>query len=162
MVQRLVIVASVMCLILIAGLFGSGAVDQEGALIAAVLLLIALPVIVWNLRGTSRGVVKLTDARLEVHTNRGRYFYKWADIIAVEVDGPDSNSRGRRFRSARRESMNEGLVHIKLRHSVRLGLAPGRFGTDIFGLPSLVVKTVRLHVEDPRGFTVAARRFLHT
>lgn len=162
MVMKFVIVASVVGLVLITGLFASGAVEQGGAIFAAIFLLIAFPAMVWQLRGLSRGAVKLTDARLEVHTDRGRSFFKWSDISEIEVDSSGSNSGQRRFRSVRRETMVPGLVEIKLRRSVRIGLAPGRFGTDILGVPSLVVKTVRLNGEDPEGFVLAARQFLHT
>lgn len=159
---RFALVIGVVGLFIIAALFGAGAIDAEGALFAAVFMLVASAAMVWNMRTMSGGVAKLTEARLEVHTNAGRHLYKWADILDIELDSLRSQSALRRFWVAGRIAVDERLVEIRLRRSVRLGLHPRRFGTDILGLPSLVVKTVRLRLEDPDGFVLAASPHLQT
>lgn len=158
--MRFAIVIGVVGLFIIAALFGAGAIDVEGALFAAIFMLVASAAMAWNMRVMSHGVAKLTEARLEVHTNAGRHLYKWADIIDIELDSLRSQSALRRFWATGQKTEDQHGVEIRLRRSVRFGLLPGRFGTDILGLPSLAFKSVRLHIEDPEGFVLAARPFL--
>lgn len=159
---KFAIVAGVVGLFIVAALFGAGTINVEGALFAAVFMLVASAAMARNMRAFGQGGAKLTEARLEVHTNTGKHLYKWADILDIELKSLRSQSALRRFWDIGQITADQGFVEIRLRRSVRLGLLPGRSGTDILGLPSLVVKSVRLHLEDPEGFVLAARSFLQT
>lgn len=159
---KFAIVIGVVGLFIVAALFGAGTIDVEGALFAAVFMLLASAAMAWNMRAIGRGVAKLTEARLEVHTSAGRHLYKWTDILDIELKSLRSQSALRRFRASGQITAEQRLVEISLRRSVRLGLLPGRFGTDILGVPSIVVKSVRLHLENPEAFVLAARPFLQT
>jgi hypothetical protein len=159
---KFAIVVGVVGLFIVAALFGAGTIAVEGALLAAVFMLVGSAAMAWNMRAFGQGGAKLTEARLEVHTNTGKHLYKWADILDIELKSLRSQSALRRFWAIGQITADQGFVEIRLRRSVRLGLLPGRSGTDILGLPSLVVKTVRLDLEDPEGFVLAARPFLQT
>jgi hypothetical protein len=122
-----------------------GSTDLEGALAGTAIVLVLSVGFLLYLRGLGRGLVSLTAAGLVVQTSSGKQIYNWKHITRVEIEG-------RTFPST---NTSDAIVKISLSRSYRLGLLPGRQGTDVVGIPTLIVRSVRLHMEDADGFMAA-------
>jgi len=137
-------------------LYGLGEISLEAAIAGAVLAL-ALPLaILWNIRASGHGIVKLTPRGVVVEMGAGRQKYTWQDVADVQLD----TYQGRLPLGTLQSGGAEPVVRITLTRSLQLGFLPGQFGTDIAGLPSLALKSVRLRVENPEGFVSAVHDFL--
>ncbi len=95
-----------------------------------------------------RGSVTLNGDGIAIETFQLKQKYKWEHVSDVRLE-PRS-----------RHPDEPATVRVHLSRSKRLSLIPGRGGTDAFGIPSLVLKTLRLQVNDPEGLVAAAHSFL--
>ena len=142
-------------------LTGNG--DGEGALAVGLFLVLGPAGFAINMWLMRRGVVLLKADELEVRTRLGRLLYAWDDIAEMRaVIFRDLGFTDRLW--ARLTGLNPDLwlVKVALRRSNRLGWIPGRFGTNIPGIPVPGMKTVYIYVSDPEGFVRAANAFLVT
>jgi len=149
-------------LAVILGLFAGGKVEGEPTLFATLFLILAPAAAVWNFRQMTKGVAKLDPEGLVVRARGGgNQAYKWTDISEVRLstfaERGTLNQLWARFMGI---DENEPFVELKLRRSLRLPLLPGRSGTAILGVPSLVAKTVTLYVTEPEEFVRIAQGFV--
>lgn len=147
--------------VVIWGLFAAGRIAWEGALAGGLFLIFTPAVVAVNMWLLSQGVVKLTEDQLEVQTRAGKQLYRWGDIAQVRVRTLRQLGMMDRL-SARISGLDEDiqLVELTLKRSLRLGVVPGKFGTNIVGVPSFISRRVRLCVSNPEGFAEAANLLL--
>lgn len=150
----------------ILGLFVAGTVDWVDALTMGLIANVSPVGVLWGLRRAQQGVAELRTTHLVVQTRGGRQVYRWEDIADVQVTTmEDSSPLESLLVRAVGLDADEPVVKLRLKRSVRVGLLPLRspdYGTDVFGIPSLLVRTVYLYVQDPDGFAAQARRFRTT
>jgi len=98
------------------------------------------------------GWVTLKADGIVVETFQLRQKYAWEHVSDVRLEGSSGHPSS--------SDIEPATVKVELSRSKRLSLIPGRGGTDTFGIPSLVLKTLRLQVNDPEGLVAAAHSFL--
>lgn len=128
-----------------------GSTDVEAGILSSIVALVLSFGFVRYLRGLSRGCVKLTPDGLLVDTHAGKQIYNWVHISGAEIEGRRRPHSG---------GSSDAIVRIALSRSSRLGLLPRRQGTDVLGIPTLLVRSVRLRLEDPERFVSEVRAAL--
>lgn len=129
-----------------------------GFAIVPIVVSVGFNVNMWLLR---KGVARLTPTRLEVRTRGGRHLYAWSDIADVRIRRLDQMwLPDRLWLKICGIDTDREIVELGLRRSIRFGLVPFRYGTDIIGPPTPFSRTVRLFVTDPHGFASAAKKWV--
>ena len=112
------------------------------------------------------GFAVLDETCLHVRAISGNEFgpwdhrYKWIDIAFLEVRPFSESDRiARTIAPILGRAGRNRVAVLRLRRSLRSPFRPP-FGTDTAGIPSVFVKQVVLHFEDPGAFTSAAHPFL--
>jgi hypothetical protein len=144
-------------------LFAAGLVPGDRALIGGLFFVLAPVAAAWNAHCSSGGVAKISPDGLVLRAWASRQSYRWSDI--VQVRSTTMGEYGAISRALYRlvgVDQAQPVVELKLKRSLRAGLWGwgNRLGTDIFGVPSLVVKTVHVFATDTDGFVRAAQSFL--
>ncbi len=117
--------------------------------------------IVWGIRRSQDGAADLTPDRLVVRTRTQTQSYRWKHIAKIEVIAlRNTGALSSRFCRLFGMDLEEKLVRLRLRRSVRLSLLSNRLGTDGFGLPVPGFKATLLFLEDPEGFAREAVPYL--
>ena len=136
--------------------------DMESGLIAAIFLFalsLSVVVIFWLM---SRGLIEITDERLELRIPVERQSIRWTDIVRVQVRTISQlNIFDRFLATVAGTHQDRCLVEISLRRPIRLPFLPWqKSGPDAIGLPSLSMKVVRVYVSDPEGLVRAIAKHL--
>jgi len=145
--------------VMIGALYVAGTIDTVDVLAAAVFSLPVAAGIARTFLAFGRGTVVLTPDRMELRAKLGKSLYKWSHIDSIELVQPPAARV--QLMTLSNAPHDRPTVRIRLARSLRLGLM-ARYGTDIFGIPSLIAKTVLLKVEDPEGFVREAHFYLHS
>ena len=136
--------------------------DVESALYAALLLpAISLSFVVFYWR-VSRGVIEITDERLELRALGHRQSVRWLDIVRAEVRTISQMSIDDRIAATIAGAhQDRRFVEIRLRRPIRDPLLPWDIaGPDAKGPPSLPWKMIRMYVTDPEGLVEAVAQQL--
>jgi hypothetical protein len=136
-----------------------GTVDLFTAILIGSFLLFMGAATRWSQARYGEGTAYLDDHGLVVRTRGGTHYYKWDDIDSVRIR-PFAD-KGPVAWLARRMIGGEAkqrVVKVKLRRSLRLSLSlwGNKFGTDIVGIPSLVLRRTVFYMENPDDFALAA------
>jgi len=146
---------------IVLALFARNVVPEETAFGGSILLFVMQVAFALNLWLMQLGVAKLTDSRLVIRTRAGRHLYKWTDVADMRLKKlADLHATTRIWAAISGSDKERPFVEIKLRRSLRVGLLPGQFGTEIIGFPSFLFKTARLYLADPEAFIQAANPYL--
>ena len=142
-------------------LFAAGLIPGDAAVIAGLFFTLAPVGAAWNAHLSSGGVAILSPDGLVLRAWASRQSYRWSDI--VQVRSRTMAEYGHISRVLNRVvgvDQAQPVVELKLNRSIRAGFWGSRLGTDIVGVPSLMVKTVQIFVTDPEEFVRASQSFL--
>lgn len=131
--------------------------DAEPALAAGISLLVMAVAVALSAWLMHRGVIKLTEERLEVRTVADKRLIKWTDIAEARVRTVSQLGKVDQILARVAGSDNSRrLVEIGLKRPFRLAFLPWQQdGMDAIGLPSLPSRMIRLYVSDPEGLVRA-------
>ena len=130
-------------------------VSLDASLAGGAFLLLAPVLVYWNMRRLGTGAAHLDEAGLTVTTRGATHYYRWSDISSAEVRPFAPRLFGRVARKPVGAEREASTVQLNLRRSLRLSPFRARHGTGIFGIPSVVLRTAAICVEDPEGFADA-------
>lgn len=131
--------------------------DMSTGLLGAIFLIgTSVAVAVMWLR-MGRGLVEITNERLELRIPSAAQSYTWNDVVRARLLTIAQLGRYERFLAGlARGRENQVLVEISLRRSVRSPLLPWqKADPDAIGLPSFSLKEFRVYVADPEGLVNA-------
>ncbi len=131
--------------------------DLETGLVSALFLFaLSLSVVVyaWLM---SRGLIEITDERLELRISVERRSIRWSDITEAQVRTISQlGTADRFFTTVAGAHQDRRLVEISLRRSIRGAILLWRKSDpDVAGLPMFPLKLIRVYVSDPEGLVHA-------
>lgn len=143
----LIVSASWLAIFSILYILGSASLSATIAGVAATLTLGGI--IVLGIEGYGHGFIRLSNDGMTIHTAIGKRMYRWQHIAGVELDEPSRPPV---------DSPRVGRVKFTLNRSERLSLVPGRAGTAVRGIPSVLLKNVLVSVEEPDRLLAAVHQ----
>ena len=142
-------------------LFIAGMASQFTAAVLGLFILLFPVAFLWNIRRAYRGAAELHPDRLLVRTPAVTHSYPWQHIRQIEVIRiRDTGAMSRALYQVFGVNLDQRLVRLRLRRSLRQGLISSRLGTDFIGIPAPGMKAVGLFLQDPDSFADAAVPYL--
>jgi hypothetical protein len=158
---RVCFATNLIALAFLLALLVAGEMHWESAAITAPGLVLMAFLHAWSAPLMSKGVARLDAERILVKTRASKHVYRWAHVADVRLTTLAEYARGgTTWAWIAGADPNEPLVEIHLERSHRVGLWPLHYGTDVIGLPTVVVRRIPLFVDDPKGFVEHAQRYL--
>ncbi len=151
----LLLFASAGVIALLVGFAKAG--DMESGVMSAIFVIAMSVVFVAGAWRMSRGVVEVTDERLELRIPGDQQSIRWTDVVGAQVRTiADLNIFDRILATLAGTHHDRRLIEVRLRRPIRLPFLPWqKAGPDAIGLPSFPMKVLRLYVSEPEGLELA-------
>ena len=135
--------------------------DQQEALITALILTLGGGAVIWNVQQYGRGSVVMDSSELVVKTRGWTHSYNWSDVADVLLTSfAERGAAARLWARLLLWPEREPFVELRLKRALRVGLWPGRYGTRLKGIPLIGGERVALFVHEPESFVRSAQTHL--